>query len=187
MGGNVLFTIRSPTAMFFACKLMTFLISNNNGAHRFRYFVAVLVCDFSCHLHDRQRSCLLVHDVADLRPKGQSVADNHGGMVGEALLTVQNAGKVDLQSLEELKRLLGVHHFEAEEISGRETAPNRGAIDHFLHPLVERDHAGAAKAEIVLQSVLGAFDLRAFGAAAQLPCELVTLSKAGRAERMSLG
>src|ERR1700723_576487 len=119
MGGNVLFTTRSPTAKSFACKLMTFLISDNDGAHRFRYFVAVLVCDFGCHVHDRQRSCLLVHDVADLRPKGQSVTDNHGGMVGEALLTVQNAGKVDLQSLEELKRLLGVHHFEAEEISRR--------------------------------------------------------------------
>jgi hypothetical protein len=67
---------------------MTFLISDNDGAHRFRYFVAVLVCDFGCHVHDRQRSGLLVHDVADLRPKGQSVTDNHGGIVGEALLTV---------------------------------------------------------------------------------------------------
>jgi hypothetical protein len=71
MGGNVLFTTRSPTAKSFACKLMTFLISDNDGAHRFRYFVALLVCDFGCHVHDRQRSCLLVHDVADLRPKGQ--------------------------------------------------------------------------------------------------------------------
>jgi hypothetical protein len=41
-------------------------------------------------------------------------------MVGEMLLTVQNTSKVDLQSLEELKRLLGVHHFEAEEISRRD-------------------------------------------------------------------
>src|SRR4029077_3613017 len=119
MGGNVLFTTRSPTAKSFACKLMTFLISDNNGAHRFRYFVAVLVDDFCRHIHDRQRSSLFVHDVADLRPKSQAVTDNHGGMVGEALLTVQNTGEVDLQSLEELKRLLGVHHFEAEEISRR--------------------------------------------------------------------
>ena len=39
----------------------------------------------------------------------------------------------------------------------------------------------------MLQSVPSAFDLRAFGAAAQLPRELVTLSKAGSAERMAFG
>ena len=52
--------------------------------------------------------------VADVRSKSQSVTDNHRGMVGEVLLAVQNTGKVDLQSLKELKRLLGVHHFASD-------------------------------------------------------------------------
>src|SRR5215467_11065793 len=39
----------------------------------------------------------------------------------------------------------------------------------------------------MLQSVSGAFDLPSFGGAAQLSRQLVTLSKAGSAERVSFG
>src|ERR1700756_1400972 len=98
MGGNVLSTTRSPTASsFVACELMTFLVADHNGAHRFRYFLAVLVEHFGRYVHDCQRPSFLVHDVAYSRSKSQSVADNHWGVIGEMLLTVQNTSKVDLQ------------------------------------------------------------------------------------------
>ena len=64
-------------------------------------------------------------------------------MVGEELLAVQNPGKVDLQSLKELKRLLGVHHFEAEEISRRYR--DRGMAGRFRRLDVAIDWIALAK------------------------------------------
>src|SRR5271168_2228611 len=55
------------------------------------------------------------------------------------------------------------------------------------HPLVQRDDAGAAEAEVVLKGVLDAVDLRRFGGSAQLAGQLPALGEARRAEWMALG
>src|SRR5256885_1960671 len=53
--------------------------------------------------------------------------------------------------------------------------------------LVERDDAGAAQTQVVLQREARAFDLALSGLAAHLPHEFSALRQAGRAERMAFG
>src|SRR6187402_876136 len=53
-------------------------------------------------------------------------------------------------------------------------------------PHVERNDAGAAESQIVLERDFSALDLRGTCRAAQLPRQLVALRKPGGAERMSL-
>ena len=63
-------------------------------------------------------------------------------------------------------------------------------VDHARAPqwrAVQRDHAGAAEAEVVLQREPRAVDLARFGRAAQLMRQLVALREAGGAQRMTLG
>src|SRR5436309_11934669 len=54
------------------------------------------------------------------------------------------------------------------------------------HAFVQRHHAGAAQAQVVLQRQPRAFDLALVGGAAQLVCQFVALRQARGAQRMAL-
>jgi len=67
-------------------------------------------------------------------------------------------------------------------VNRRDPALTRNSV-----PAVQRDHAGATQANIVLKTEAGILDLTITGASAQLVYQFIALGKSGRTKRMSLG
>jgi hypothetical protein len=76
-------------------------------------------------------------------------------------------------------------------VNGGIAVADVAAVDHAAafcaSCLVERDDAGAAQPQVVLQRQARAFHLALLGLAAQLPGQLGTLRQAGGAQRVALG